>query len=72
MDRYWHAIVGNGGAENACCWCRDRWGFFWQITPRLLMQSTIGSGRAKARRAMDAIVTMKKVDIATLETAAEG
>jgi predicted 3-demethylubiquinone-9 3-methyltransferase (glyoxalase superfamily) len=69
-DRYWDAIVGNGGAESACGWCKDRWGFSWQITPKRLMDLTTSSDRDKARRAMEAMMTMKKIDIAALEAAA--
>ena len=69
-DRYWHAIVGNGGAESACGWCRDRWGFSWQITPKRLMELTTSPDRDKARRAMNAMMTMRKIDIAALEAAA--
>jgi len=68
-DRYWNAIVGNGGSENACGWCRDRWGFSWQITPRRLMELTTSSDRDEARRAMEAMMTMMKIDIAALEAA---
>ncbi|MBI1215377.1 MAG: VOC family protein [Alphaproteobacteria bacterium] len=68
-DRYWNAIVENGGSENACGWCRDRWGFFWQITPRRLMELTTSSDRDEAKRAFDAMMTMKKIDIAALEAA---
>ncbi|WP_163267728.1 VOC family protein [Chelativorans alearense] len=71
-DRYWNAIVGNGGAESACGWCRDRWGFSWQITPKRLMDLTTDPDRAKAKRAMEAMMTMKKIDIAALEAAAAG
>lgn len=71
-DRYWNAIIGNGGSENDCGWCSDRWGHFWQITPRLLMELTTGPDRNMARRAMAAMMTMKKIDIATLEAAARG
>ena len=70
-DRYWNAIVENGGAESACGWCKDRWGFSWQITPkRLMMELTTGADRAKAKRVMEAMMTMKKIDIAALEAAA--
>lgn len=69
-DRYWNAIVGNGGSENACGWCSDRWGFSWQITPKRLMELTTDPDRDKARRAMEAMMTMKKIDIAALEAAA--
>ncbi|RWO63507.1 MAG: VOC family protein [Mesorhizobium sp.] len=71
-DRYWKAIVGNGGSESACGWCKDRWGFSWQITPKRLMELTTSPDRAKARRAMEAMMTMKKIDIAALEAAAAG
>ncbi|TIQ21341.1 MAG: VOC family protein [Mesorhizobium sp.] len=69
-DRYWNAIVGNGGSESACGWCRDRWGFSWQITPKRLMELTTSPDRAKAKRAIEAMMTMKKIDIAALEAAA--
>lgn len=69
-DRYWDAIVGNGGQESACGWCQDRWGYSWQITPRLLIELTTGSDRAKAKRVFEAMMTMHKIDIATLEAAA--
>jgi predicted 3-demethylubiquinone-9 3-methyltransferase (glyoxalase superfamily) len=68
-DRCWNAIVGNGGAESACGWCRDRWGFSWQITPKRLMELTTSSDRDKARRAMEAMMTMRKIDIEALEAA---
>jgi predicted 3-demethylubiquinone-9 3-methyltransferase (glyoxalase superfamily) len=71
-DRYWNAIVGNGGEESACGWCKDRWGHSWQITPRLLLELTTGSDRGKAKRVFDAMLTMGKIDIATLEAAARG
>lgn len=69
-DRYWTAIVGNGGAESACGWCRDRWGFSWQITPRLLLDLVASADADKAKRAFDAMMTMRKIDIAALEAAA--
>jgi predicted 3-demethylubiquinone-9 3-methyltransferase (glyoxalase superfamily) len=69
-DRYWNAIVGNGGQESACGWCKDRWGHSWQITPKRLMELTTSSDRAKAKRAFEAMMTMKKIDIAALEAAA--
>ncbi|PRQ03947.1 VOC family protein [Enhygromyxa salina] len=71
-DRYWNAIVGNGGAESACGWCKDRWGVSWQITPRLLLDLTTSSDRDTANRAFEAMMKMKmtKIDIATLEAAA--
>lgn len=68
-DRYWNAIVGNGGSESDCGWCKDRWGFSWQITPKRLMKLTTDPDRDKARRAMDAMMTMRKIDIAALEAA---
>ena len=68
-DRYWNAIVGNGGEENDCGWCKDRWGHFWQITPKRLMELTTSADRAEAKRAFEAMMTMKKIDIAGLEAA---
>ena len=70
-DRYWNAIVGNGGQESACGWCKDRWGFSWQITPRKLLQLTSEEGE-RGKRAFQAMMTMKKIDIAAIEAAAEG
>ena len=71
-DRYWNAIVGNGGAENACGWCTDKWGLFWQITPRVLLEATTDSDRAAAKRAFEAMMTMTKIDIAAIEAARRG
>jgi predicted 3-demethylubiquinone-9 3-methyltransferase (glyoxalase superfamily) len=71
-DLYWDAIVGNGGAESQCGWCRDRWGFSWQITPRALLEAMSSSDKAAAKRAMDAMMTMKKIDIAAIERAFAG
>jgi predicted 3-demethylubiquinone-9 3-methyltransferase (glyoxalase superfamily) len=71
-DRYWNAIVGNGGQESACGWCKDRWGFSWQITPRVLLEATTDPDRAAAKRAMEAMMTMGKIDIATIEAARAG
>ncbi|MFK0376194.1 VOC family protein [Pandoraea sp. NPDC090278] len=71
-DRYWNAIIGNGGAESACGWCKDRWGFSWQITPKRLLDLMADPDVAKARRAMEAMMTMHKIDIATLDRAATG
>jgi predicted 3-demethylubiquinone-9 3-methyltransferase (glyoxalase superfamily) len=68
-DRYWNAIIGNGGTESACGWCKDRWGYSWQITPRLLLDLTTSSDRDKAKRAFEAMMTMKKIDISALEAA---
>ena len=71
-DRYWNAIVGNGGAESACGWCKDKWGLSWQITPRVLLEAVTGSDRAAAKRAFDAMMEMGKIDIAKIETARRG
>jgi predicted 3-demethylubiquinone-9 3-methyltransferase (glyoxalase superfamily) len=70
-DRYWNAIVGNGGAESACGWCKDRWGLSWQITPRALTEA-MAAGGAEAKRAFDAMMTMKKIDVAAIEAARRG
>ena len=71
-DRYWTAIVDNGGEENACGWCKDRWGISWQITPRVLMEATTSHDQAAAKRAFDAMMEMRKIDIATIEAARRG
>jgi len=71
-DRYWNAIVGNGGEESQCGWCTDGWGFAWQITPRALLDATTDPDRAAAKRAMEAMMKMKKIDIATIESARRG
>ncbi|HEX6741812.1 MAG TPA: VOC family protein [Sphingomicrobium sp.] len=71
-DRYWNAIVGNGGAESACGWCKDRWGFSWQITPRVLLEAMDNPDRAAARRAFEAMMTMHKIDVARIEAALKG
>jgi predicted 3-demethylubiquinone-9 3-methyltransferase (glyoxalase superfamily) len=71
-DRYWNAIVGNGGAESACGWCKDKWGLSWQITPRVLIEGTTSPDRALAKRVFDAMMTMKKIDIAAIEAAKRG
>ena len=68
-DRYWNAIVGNDGEESQCGWCKDKWGFSWQISPRVLMDAMDNPDRAAAKRAMDAMLKMKKIDIATIEAA---
>jgi predicted 3-demethylubiquinone-9 3-methyltransferase (glyoxalase superfamily) len=68
-DRYWNAIVNNGGQESDCGWCRDRWGFSWQITPRVLLEANSNPDKAAAKRAFEAMMTMKKIDIATIEAA---
>ncbi len=70
-DRYWNAIIGNGGAASECGWCKDRWGFSWQITPRRLLELTTSSDRDKAKRAFEAMMTMGKIDIARIEAAAQ-
>ena len=67
-----YIIIGNGGAESACGWCKDRWGFSWQITPRRLMELMSGTDAEKAKRIFEAMMTMKKIDIAVLEDAAAG
>ncbi|QCP53001.1 VOC family protein [Trinickia violacea] len=69
-DRYWNAIVRNGGEEVACGWCKDRWGFSWQITPKMLLDLVHSLDRDAAKRAMEAMMKMKKIDIATIERAA--
>ena len=71
-DRYWDAIVGNGGTTSACGWCKDRWGFSWQITPRRLLDLMASSDPAVAKRVFGAMMTMVKIDIAALEAAAKG
>jgi predicted 3-demethylubiquinone-9 3-methyltransferase (glyoxalase superfamily) len=71
-DRYWDAIVGNGGQESDCGWCKDRWGFSWQITPRVLLEATTDPDRAAAKRSMEAMMTMGKIDIAAIEAARRG
>ncbi len=70
-DRYWDAIMNNGGSEGACGWCKDRWGFSWQIVPRALMTAMADPDRAAAKRAMDAMMTMRRIDIAKIEAARE-
>ena len=70
-DRYWNAIVGNGGQESACGWCKDKWGISWQITPRVLTEA-LAVGGAEAKRAFDAMMDMKKIDVAAIEAARRG
>ena len=70
-DRYWNAIVGNGGAESQCGWCKDRWGLCWQITPRTLMEG-LAAGGAEAKRAFEAMMTMGKIDVAAIDRARRG
>ena len=67
-DRYWNAIIGNGGAESACGWCRDKWGVNWQITPKVLTDA-LAAGGAAAKNAFEAMMPMKKIDVAALEAA---
>jgi len=71
-DRYWNAIVGNGGSEGQCSWCKDRWGFSWQIVPRALIAALKDPDRTAAKRAMDAMMTMRRIDIAKIEAARAG
>jgi predicted 3-demethylubiquinone-9 3-methyltransferase (glyoxalase superfamily) len=71
-DRYWNAIVGNGGAESECGWCKDRWGFSWQITPRVLLDGNSDSDPVVAKRVFEAMMTMKKIDVAKIEAALRG
>jgi predicted 3-demethylubiquinone-9 3-methyltransferase (glyoxalase superfamily) len=71
-DRYWNAIVGNGGQESECGWCKDKWGFSWQITPRVLLEAMDNPDRAAAKRAFEAMMTMQKIDVAKIEAALRG
>jgi len=70
-DRYWNAIVSNGGRESACGWCKDRWGISWQITPRILTEA-LAAGGGEAKRAFEAMMSMRKIDIAAIEAARRG
>ena len=70
-DRYWNAIVGNGGQESQCGWCKDRWGLSWQITPRVLTEA-IALGGEEAKRAFDAMMGMKKIDVAAIKAVRSG
>ena len=70
-DRYWNAIVGNGGQESACGWCKDKWGLSWQITPRVLTDA-MAKGGDTARRAFEAMMKMRKIDVAAIEAAVKG
>ena len=70
-DRYWNAIVSNGGVESDCGWCTDRWGISWQITPRTLTEA-LAAGGDEATRAFDAMMTMKKIDVAIIDSARKG
>lgn len=67
-DRYWNAIIGNGGNANECGWCQDRWGVSWQITPRVLTEA-MAAGGAEAKRVFEAMMTMSKIDVAKIEAA---
>jgi predicted 3-demethylubiquinone-9 3-methyltransferase (glyoxalase superfamily) len=71
-DRYWNAIVGNGGKESECGWCKDKWGYSWQITPKVLLDATTSSDPAVAKRAFAAMMTMQKIDVAKIEAAVRG
>jgi predicted 3-demethylubiquinone-9 3-methyltransferase (glyoxalase superfamily) len=71
-DRYWNAIVGNGGQESACGWCKDKWGLSWQITPIALTKAFTSPDRVAAKRAFDAMMKMGKIDIAAIEAAFRG
>src|SRR5687767_7691560 len=71
-DRYWNAIVGNGGQESACGWCKDKWGLSWQITPLALTKAITNPDHAAAKRAFDAMMQMQKIDIAAIEAARRG
>ena len=71
-DRYWNAIVGNGGKASECGWCKDRWGLSWQITPRVLMRAIADPDPAAAKRAFEAMMTMGRIDIAAIEAARRG
>jgi predicted 3-demethylubiquinone-9 3-methyltransferase (glyoxalase superfamily) len=71
-DRYWDSIVGHGGEESACGWCKDKWGFSWQITPRVLLQAMDNPDKEAAKRAFQAMMTMRKIDVARIEAALKG
>ena len=71
-DRYWDAITKSGGEESMCGWCKDKWGFSWQITPRVLLEANTHPDKAAAKRAFEAMMTMKKIDIATIDAALKG
>jgi predicted 3-demethylubiquinone-9 3-methyltransferase (glyoxalase superfamily) len=71
-DRYWDAIVGNGGAESQCGWCKDKWGVSWQISPRVLVEAVASSDAAAAQRVFEAMMTMRKIDVAAIEAAWRG
>jgi predicted 3-demethylubiquinone-9 3-methyltransferase (glyoxalase superfamily) len=71
-DRYWNAIVGNGGQESECGWCKDKWGISWQITPVALTKAYTSPDRTVAKRAFDSMMTMKKINVAAIEAAVRG
>jgi len=71
-DRYWNAIVGNGGQESMCGWCKDKWGISWQVTPRVLTDSLGDPDRAASKRVFEAMMKMRKIDIAAIEAARAG
>ena len=71
-DRLWNAIVGNGGQESACGWCKDKWGLNWQITPRVLTEAFTSPDKGVAKRAFEAMMEMRKIDIARIEAAIRG
>jgi len=71
-DRLWQAIIDNGGQASECGWCKDKWGISWQITPRILSAAIASPDRAAAKRAFEAMMTMSKIDIATIEAALKG
>lgn len=71
-DRYWNAITGNGGSEGDCGWCKDRWGFSWQIVPRALVAALSDADPAAAKRTMEAMMKMRRIDIADIEAARSG
>ena len=71
-DRYWNAITQNGGKESECGWCKDKWGFSWQITPRVLLEAMDNPDRAAAKRAFEAMMTMQKIDVAKIQAALRG
>jgi 2-polyprenyl-6-hydroxyphenyl methylase/3-demethylubiquinone-9 3-methyltransferase len=71
-DRYWSAIIDNGGSASACGWCKDRWGLSWQITPRVLLDAMTGPDKAAAKRVFDAMMEMGKIDVAKIEAARRG
>ncbi|PNA00885.1 MULTISPECIES: VOC family protein [unclassified Pseudomonas] len=71
-DRYWNAIVGNGGSESVCGWCKDKWGLSWQISPRILTEAVASADRGVAKRAFEAMLQMGRIDIAAIEKAIKG